>query len=352
MRRILVAGLCLAFAVRPAAAQQAPPLGGPTFSGFIFGDVVYLASEADGDEGFVLGQVVGHGTASLSDRLAFFGELSLTARDASYGVEVERAILRYDFSDEMKVSAGRYHTPVSFWNTAYHHGLWLQTSVARPEMIRFGSRFLPVHFVGLQVEGRLPGELGFGYQAGVGNGRAAIISRAGDAGDLNGARAWVGSAWVEPLALGGLRLGGAAYLDDVSREGAAAVDERILSAHAAWERGRPELIVEVADVSHDASGVDHGSRGFYAHAGYTLGEGARAFTPYLRVEQIDVDGDDPVFADLLEDYDAVLGGVRYDFETLAAVKAEVRRETFGDDDAVTSLYLQASFAVPGIGGGP
>jgi hypothetical protein len=60
-------------------------------------------------------------------------------------------MVRYDFSDQFKISAGRFHTPIGYWNTAFHHGSWLQTSVARPEMIKFGSRFIPTHFVGLIV---------------------------------------------------------------------------------------------------------------------------------------------------------------------------------------------------------
>ena len=29
---------------------------------------------------------------------------------------------------------------------------WLQTTIDRPEMIRFGGRFQPVHFVGMLAE--------------------------------------------------------------------------------------------------------------------------------------------------------------------------------------------------------
>ena len=65
-------------------------------------------------------------------------------------------ILRFDRSDQLKVSFGLYHTPINWWNTFYHHGQWLQTSIQRPEMIQFGGRFLPVHFVGALVEGVLP----------------------------------------------------------------------------------------------------------------------------------------------------------------------------------------------------
>ncbi|MGH7472121.1 MAG: hypothetical protein ACRENP_29575 [Longimicrobiales bacterium] len=80
--------------------------------------------------------------------------MSLSGRAEGYTLEIERIILRCDFGDLLKLSAGRYHS---------------QTSVARPRMIRFGSRFIPVHFVGVQAEGMLPsGPLGLAYTMGFG----------------------------------------------------------------------------------------------------------------------------------------------------------------------------------------
>ena len=127
-----------------------------------------------------MGQMVGHVIADLDERFTFFSEVSVTGRDNGYSIEVERALVRYDFSDAFKISVGRFHTPVGYWNAAFHHGSWLQTSVARPEMIKFGSRFIPTHFVGLIAEGGMPASpLRLGYSLGVGNGRAANIARAG-----------------------------------------------------------------------------------------------------------------------------------------------------------------------------
>src|SRR5579872_4440482 len=93
--------------------------------------------------GFEDGQFVLHLTSALSPKVTVFSELSLTARsDAGTGAtpapgfnpEVERIILRYDVNDYFKLSFGRYHTPINYWNTAFHHGQWLQTTISRPEM--------------------------------------------------------------------------------------------------------------------------------------------------------------------------------------------------------------------------
>jgi len=99
----------------------------------------------------------------------------------------------------------RYHTPVGYWNTAFHHGAWLQTTISRPDMVRFGGTFIPVHFVGFP-RGRQHsfGRRGPELTTWVGNGRGSIISRPGDAGDINNNRAWVANVYSRPRALYGL----------------------------------------------------------------------------------------------------------------------------------------------------
>ena len=151
--------------------------------------------------GFTMGQFVLHFSSALSRKVSFFGELSFTAQPSVYNADVERAIIRYDLNDHLKVSFGRYHAPINYWNTAFHHGAWLQTSISRPEMIRFGGRFLPVHFVGALAEGTIPsGPLGLNYNFGVGNGRQSItlLASDGDAGDVNGSRAFVAYVFARP----------------------------------------------------------------------------------------------------------------------------------------------------------
>ncbi|HKJ01850.1 MAG TPA: hypothetical protein VJ997_05325 [Longimicrobiales bacterium] len=334
---LLVSGPCL-------WAQDAA--AGPSAHGFLFGDVMYVAG-GDAPEGFKLGQAVVHGNVLLSDRVAFFGEVSLTGRDTGYGIEIERAILRYDFNDAFKISAGRYHTPISYWNTAFHHGLWLQGSVARPEAIKFGSRFIPVHFVGAMAEGRIP-ESPVTYAAGVGNGRAANIARAGDAGDVNGSRALFASAAVQPADLTGFRVGGGIYLDDVDADGGTPADERITSAHVVWDRGGLDLVGEFIHVRHNAKGSGSGvtSTAAYLHAGVKLPGELRAFMPYVRWETMDIGEGDVVFTGVVPDYDAVLAGVRYDFSPYSALKVEYRDEKFDGAASVGRLFIQASFAAP------
>src|SRR5256885_10266588 len=199
----LPAGFASALAAQPT--QPRPPPAAQTareaqpeypslhLSGFA--DINFAAqNRSEGARGFTEGQFTLHLVSALSPRVNFLGELSFTPRaDAGTGspaatgfnAEVERAIIRFDQSDRLKVSFGRYHTPINWWNTAFHHGAWLQTTISRPEMVQFGGRFIPVHFVGALAEGVFPsGGWNINYQAGIGNGPGSIFSRSGEARDV------------------------------------------------------------------------------------------------------------------------------------------------------------------------
>lgn len=351
LRRLFVAVSLVAVCARPAPAQD-PAVSTPSFQPFGFADIVYSATERGLPDGFSLGQVVGHLNGVLTNHLAFFGEASATARDNAFAIEIERLILRYDFNDLFKVSVGRFHSGISYWNTAFHHGLWLQTSIARPDLIRFGSQIVPVHFVGAMVEGTaLPATVGLNYAAGIGNGRGAIISRAGDAGDTNAQRALTASAFVRPPAMRGLEVGAAVYSDEVQATGDGAgpgIGERIASAHFVLTRGTPEIIAEYVRLWHaapDASWV--GSNAGYVQAAWRLPDDVGGLKPYARWERTDFSRDDPLFGTSGADYDAIVGGVRWDFAAYAALKAEYRGEKLNGGERLGTIAMQISVALAG-----
>lgn len=365
LHRATVVALLALSAILPASAQRAtpdtasaPPANAPfnpTVHAMFFGDASYVATDRAIPSGFVIGQAVGHLIASLTDRLAFFGEVTLSSQPAGgYTIELERSILRYDVNDALKLSGGRYHTPIGYWNTAFHHGTWLQTTVARPEMVKYGSQFIPTHFVGAMAEGSVPaGDLGLGYMLGVGNGRASTISRAGDAGDPNSGRAITAAISAQPVALFGLQVGGGYYRDRVTPTAGAAANEGISSAYVAWQRESPELIAEYADVRHTpiAGGNTADNHAFYVQVAYRLPGAASQFKPYARTEKLVTSSSDVVFAPLALGYTGTLGGVRYDFAPFAALKAEFRREQFQGKEWTKSAYLNVSFTIPNVIGG-
>ncbi len=341
---------------QPAAAEPVEPEY-PTLHLSGFGDVNYAVnSTGANNSGFSEGQFVLHLASALSPRVTFFGELSFAARpDAGTGsppatgfnVEVERSIIRFDRNDQFKMSFGRYHTPVNYWNTAFHHGQWLQTTIGRPEMTQFGGRYIPVHFVGVLVEGAVPaGGWNLNYKAGVGNGRGTVISRGGDAGDNNRNRAWVINLFTKPGRLLGLQAGGSLYLDKITQATGRAFHERILAGHLVWLREDPEVIAEVADIRHREVGRSRttSSPAYYIQAAYRLPWFDRLWKPYYRFEHIKAAAADDVFRGAVSNLDGSILGVRYDVNLFAAVKAELRvLRRASNQPRSTGGFLQVSF---------
>ncbi len=318
-----------------------------------FTDIDFAATDQKGvpsSSGFRLGQFVLHLTSPLSKRISYFGEISFTARPDSFALEVERSIIRYDYNDYFRLSFGRYHTPINYWNTAFHHGLWLQTTIDRPEMIQFGGRLLPVHFIGLLAEGIIPsGGLGLNYNVGVGNGRAGIISRPGDAGDINNNRAWVVNLFARPARLYGFQVGGSLYSDKLSPLTGPTSRELTTSGHIVWTKEHPEFLAEFANVRHRkiATNAPFNSQAFYVQLAYRLPWQDKRWKPYYRFEHIHVPAGEPVFHlpdNVVSNLVGSTVGLRYDISEYAAFKGEYRntRRQAGEP-RINGVFLQTCF---------
>ena len=315
-----------------------------------FGQQTLLAPRS----GFQEGQFILHFSSALSPRVSFFGELSLTARPdagtgtpaaAGFNPEVERAIIRFDQSDRLKISFGRYHTPINYWNTAFHHGTWLQTTISRPEMTQFGGSFIPVHFVGALAEGSFPaGGLNLNYNVALGNGRGSAINRGGDFGDVNNHRAALLNLFVRPDRPYGLQVGGSVYRDHVTPLTAPPAREWIQSAHVVWNKETPEFIAEFANIRHTpiAGGTSSNSQAFYAQTAYRLPVAQRLWKPYYRFEYTHIPRSDAIFR-ALPSFNASTVGIRYDLSTFAALKFEYRRYNRFNLPAINGAFSQVSF---------
>lgn len=341
-------------AVQEVAAETNYSLS-PTLHISGFSDINFVSSDQKGSHsGFNEGQFILHITSQLSRKTSYFGELSLTARSdgglgspaaTGFNVEVERSILRYDWNDYFKMSFGRYHTPINYWNTQFHHGSWLQTTASRPEMAQFGGSFIPVHFVGALVEGTTPaGGLNLTYNAGVGNGRGEVISRGGDFGDINNNKAWLLNAFVRPQSLDRVQIGASVYRDRVNAVGLPGSGEWIESFHFVREKENPEIIAEFANVTHKPSG---GSRSFnsqawYVQMAYRVPLGDRKFKPYYRYEYIHIPKGDLIFARVPGLRESV-AGVRYDISSFSALKFEYRSIQRPGQPRINLGWAQTSF---------
>jgi len=326
-----------------AATSLRGPSGG-------FGSSALLGSHS----GFQEGQFILHFSSALSQKVSVFSEFSMTARsDAGTGTpsapgfnaEIERIIIRYDLNDRFKLSFGRYHTPINYWNSAYHHGSWLQTTISRPEMVQFGGSFLPIHFVGALAEGRLPAHgLNFNYTAGIGNGRSSTLSRGGDFGDVNNNRAWLAGFFIQPDSIYGLQIGGAVYHDKLNTASGPPTREWIQSGHIVWQRGPTEFLAEMSNVSHKSmlDSSTSNSQAFYIQPAYRLPLDEGRWKPYYRFDLTHIPQSDALFRGV-PSYNSSTVGTRYDISKFAAFKLEYRHYARRNLPKINGVFMQTSF---------
>ena len=335
-------------ALEPASTYPSLRLSG-------FGDINFTASQQPGSKsGFNEGQLVPHISSALSSRVTYFAELSITARTdagtgtppaAGFNLEVERNFIRFDQSDYFKISFGRFHTPISYWNTTFHHGSWLQTAAQRPVSIEFGGSFMPIHFLGALGEGAVPaGGLNLNYYAGIGNGRSSVLSRAGDFGAVNNAKAWLAGGFLKPDWAYGLQVGASIYKDKIDAIGKPEAREWIQSAHIVWTRENPEFIAEFFNINHAAPGVgfNTSSQAWYAQVGWRLSFADR-WKPYYRYEHVHIPQADPVFHGTVASFYGSTVGVRYDISSYAAFKLEYRNQSLFGVKNFNSVWAQTDF---------
>jgi len=126
---LAIVGLTLA-ASMPAA--QAVDFG-------VFGDVQYDGSTQKGtSDGFRQGQFDLYTTQKIDPQTTVFVEMVFEADETnSYGLDLERLNITRKLSSNFSVAWGRFHTPIGYWNTAYHHGALIQDTVSRPTFLDF-----------------------------------------------------------------------------------------------------------------------------------------------------------------------------------------------------------------------
>jgi hypothetical protein len=333
-----------------AMQQLEPHYPSLQIRGFADGDFSATGQKGT-NSGFNLGQFDLHIASALSQKISYFAEITVNAHPQDYTIEMERSFIRYDYNDFFKISFGRFHTPIGYWNTAFHHGAWLQTTVDRPFMLKVGGTFTPLHFVGALAEGNIPsGGLGLGYNVGIGNGRGALIARPGDAGDVNNNRAWVAKLFARPSKVYGLEVGGSVYRDKISLPAGTEFREWISSGYVVWTKGAPEFLAEFENVNHRniATNQVANSDAWYAQLAYRLPSFERSVKPYYRFEYTHMPLSEQVF--VYQPQVESLMGVRYDISSYAAFKLEFRHSASHPaqgvnpaQPAINGAFIQTAF---------
>jgi hypothetical protein len=324
-----------------------------------FGDVSLHGDTQKGDTtSFSLGQLDLFVTSDVSEKFKFLGEIVFeggpeniygytVGESNSFSVDVERYLLQYSHNDYFNISAGRGHTAIGYYNTAYHHSTWLQTTAGRPFLFEFEDNggILPIHMVGVSASGLVPsGLLGLHYVAEVGNGRASRTplqeeSVQNEIDDQNH-KAFNFAVFAKPQAIPGLQAGFSVYHDLLAPANTPRISETILAAHAVLIRPKYEWLNEVLLDRHAVLGTSmiFNTPGFYTQVSKQFS----TYRPYFRYQYVNAANNEPVFPDVALRYGPSLG-LRFDASESVALKFQYDYTFLRNQPDVTGLNLQLDF---------
>jgi hypothetical protein len=313
-----------------------------------FGDVDLRGTDRRGaTTSFSLGQLDLFVTSDVSEKFKLLSEIVFEAdQKNSFGVDVERLLLQYSPNDLFKLSAGRYHTAIGYYNTAYHHSTWLQTATGRPFLFQFedGGGILPIHNVGVSATGLIPsGRLQLHYVAEIGNGRASrspLDEPVQNVVDENNGKAVNFALFATPEAVRGLQFGFSTYHDHLTPANAPRIGELIFAAHAVMVRPNFEWLNEALLIRHalDGSSRVFNTPGFYSQISKRFG----SYRPYFRYQYVNGSNSEPVFPDVGRRQGPSVG-LRFDASESVALKLQYDRTDLRHQPAFNDLTLQLAF---------
>jgi hypothetical protein len=298
--------------------------------------------------GFQAGELDLFLTSKLSDHLSFLAEMIFGAgTNNEFGIDIERYQLTYRFNDYFSASAGRFHTAIGYYNTAYHHGNWFSNAEGRPIMYLFedSGGILPVHTVGVSMTGLIPqsGRLGLHWIAEVGNGRSsnpAAVEPVQNFYSDHNYKATNFAAYIRPDWLQGLQIGGSFYHDRLAPPGVVPVSQNIPSAYVVYITRTWEFMTEAVLLSNRLVGTPLIYRSPMAYT--QLSRKVGIYHPYFRYQYVNDRIGDRV--NILQGlYHGPSAGIRIDYSEYAAFKLQYNRLFKGNLPAANGLNAQMAF---------
>jgi hypothetical protein len=295
---------------------------------------------------FEQGEIDLFATERLSPRLTALLELALETDAESLGddvaINVERMLLQYRGNNFFNVDIGSYRTALGYYSTAYLRGSWLQTAISRPKMFTFEDQggFLPLHAVGVSVNGRVPsGSLNLHYVLEAGSSRN-YGNTAGLGLESSFNRATNLAVYSQPAAVPGFEIGFSTYHDLFSPAAGFELNRAVWMVHFVYVRGRVEFLNEGMRIDLNDGSLGSGTGlGFYSQIAYRV---ASSWKPYARVEYLNAYGTGAIDTATAREYvpwkTVYTGGVRYDVAENVALKFELGRET----DYLRAAYITAA----------
>jgi hypothetical protein len=290
-------------------------------------------------------------TSQLSSNLSFLAEVVFSSGEQNvFGVDLERFQLTYRPTKYLEFSAGRFHTDIGYYNTAFHHGTWFSTATGRPFMYYFEDSGgpLPIHELGVTLTGLVPGsgKWDVHWTAEIGNGSSefgspnygdGVENFASDRNhkDLNFA------IYTKPEWLPGLQVGGSFLTGDLLPYSGIVpkVNQTISSVYAVFINSKWEFMNEAVLMHHAIpNGRSYNSPLSYTQLAYRFGK----YRPYFRFQENNIPNNDPA-AQFTGRYEGPSFGVRMDFFDYACLKMQYNRIYLRDAAAQNGLETGLAF---------
>jgi hypothetical protein len=306
---------------------------------------------APGHATFQAGQFDLFITSKLSDTLEFLSEFVVDSDETNqFGLDIERYVLQYRPNDYFQIAAGRFHTAIGYYNTAFHHGTWFQKATGRPFLFLFedSGGILPVHTVGISTTGLVPGtgKLNLHWIAEVGNGRRSNPNDQPVQNFLSDKdhKAFNLAFYVKPDWIPGAQFGASYYRDrlvPIAGGLPTHVNQSITSAHAVYTNNNWEFFNEAVLIRNQADGQSRvlDTPGFYSQLARRL---AKNYWPYFRYQYVNVPKADLVNP-AVGRQDGPSAGIRWDFTNYAALKLQYNRVYQRGVETKNGLDTQLAF---------
>jgi hypothetical protein len=297
-------------------------------------------------------------TPQFGERVKTLIELAVEyGQSGAVGLDIERMQIGYTLNDAATLWAGRFHTPFGLWNTSFHHGANLQTTIYRPRFLDFEDKggVIPAHTVGLWASGRTAmagGKLTF--DAFIGNGstiRGRILDFNGYTDDTSNKSVGFNLGYSPRGTFSGLTvgvhgLGSRVNAVDTANAVISQTELRMLGAYAAYDADDWEVLSEYYNFRNGGynGGPSHNSSAWFAQVGRTLGQ----WTPFVRYENAKLDAQDRYFTSQAygRAYKRASAGLRYALDPRSSLKLEFSSST---ENAV-NLIDDSGSTVPFAGG--
>ncbi len=276
--------------------------------------------------------------------------------NGAHGVHLERFQVGWLPEPDLAVWLGRFHNPIGFWNTAYHHGSYLQTSISRPSIVEFehDGGILPIHVSGLFVE-KTVNTAGSSWQYAFSLGAGPYFKKHLEAVELfrseeNSVKllSSLRLSW-HPVGAENNQLG--LFIGSAAIPGVASKFEElkqlVRGVYADWNFQSVRMTSALYSINSDVKQSGIRTEGSFINNYLQLEAPLNAdWTPYGRLERSFGDQDDP-FLNYADAFirDRSLIGVRYDFTHNQTLKLELSRVDFSSSN-YNQVTLQWSAVFP------